>query len=49
MLDYEQAAINAVKKLFPQTTIKGGFFHFVQSVWRHIQDTGLFVKYRENS
>jgi hypothetical protein len=26
MLDYEQAAINAVKKLFPQTEINGCFF-----------------------
>jgi hypothetical protein len=48
MLDYEQAAINAVKKVFPQTTINGCFFHFCQSVRRHIQDTGLSVKYREN-
>jgi len=49
MLDYEQATINAVKKVLPQTEINGCFFHFCQSIWRHIQNTGLSVKYRENS
>ena len=32
MLDYEQATINAVKKIFPQTEINGCFFHFCQSI-----------------
>jgi hypothetical protein len=32
MLDYEQATINAVKKVFPQTEINGCFFHFCQSI-----------------
>ncbi|XP_025406892.1 uncharacterized protein LOC112680884 [Sipha flava] len=45
----EQAAINTVKKVFPQTEINGCFFHFCQSIWRHIQNTGFAVKYHENS
>jgi hypothetical protein len=34
---------------YTQTEINECFFHFCQSIWRHIQNTGLAVKYHENS
>lgn len=46
--DYEQAATNAVKKIFLQTAINGCFFNFCQSMWRRIQNTDLSIKYHKD-
>jgi transposase-like protein len=37
MVDFEKAAMNAISKHFPDTKIRSCFFHFTQSVWRHVQ------------
>lgn len=49
MIDFEKAAINAISKKFPVTKIRGCFFHFTQSVWRHVQQSGLQQRYTEDS
>ena len=41
MLDFEVAAHNAVRTSFPQTSIKGCFFHYTQCIWRKKQSSGL--------
>lgn len=49
MMDYEKAAMNAIKCEFPNVIINGCFFHLSQCVWRHIQEIGLSKKYKEDS
>ena len=41
MIDYEQAAIKAIKKNFPEVVISGRYFHFGQCLWRNFQSQGL--------
>ena len=41
MIDYEQAAIKAIKKNFPEVVINGCYFHFGQCLWRNLQSQGL--------
>ena len=48
MIDYERAALNALTQNFPNTEIQGCFFHFVQSIWRHIQAHGLQQRYQND-
>ena len=45
--DFELAAINAFRNMFPSLHISRCFFHFSQSLWRKIQELGLtrYVKY----
>lgn len=49
MVDFEMAAMKAIKKKFPGTIVKGCLFHFNQSLWRRIQDYGLSGLYRDSS
>lgn len=39
MVDFEKAAINALKKVYPATTIRGCYFHFESAVNKHIRST----------
>lgn len=41
MQDYELAAMNAAKAVFPNAQIKGCLFHFSQSMWRKLASSGL--------
>ena len=41
IVDFEKAVINAFESHFPQTQVKGCFFHLTQNVWRKIQELGL--------
>lgn len=47
--DFEIGAINAAKSAFPTATMHGCFFHFCQSIWRHIQAVGLQSRYTSDS
>ena len=47
-MDFEQALISAVETELPTTSIQGCYFHFNQSLWRHIQDLGLARGYRHD-
>ena len=46
-MDFEQAAIKALRKCFPDTTVHGCLFHFCQCLWRKIQSLGLQGWYRD--
>ena len=45
LIDFEIAAINAIKAIFPNTKLKGCFFHLCQSIYRKIQKNGLTRRY----
>ncbi|CAF1223506.1 unnamed protein product [Rotaria sordida] len=40
-IDFEQAAINAIKLIFPNATIKGCNFHFNKCIYTKLQDLGF--------
>lgn len=44
-VDFELAAINAVKKLFVGASVHGCFFHLGQNFWKKIQEVGLQLRY----
>ena len=48
-LDFEQAAINAVKATFgPHVLTLGCFYHLTHATWRKVQELGLSQYYKEN-
>ena len=48
MMDFEMACINSVGDNFPDTEIKGCFFHFSQAIYRKILEFGYAVQYCED-
>lgn len=48
-IDFEAAAINAIKDEFPGAQVNGCNFHFNQALWRKIQQLGLSVAYKNNT
>lgn len=48
-IDFEQAAINAIRKCFPESQIHACYFHFSQNIWKHIQQLGMQTKYAEDT
>lgn len=46
--DFEKGLMLAVETEFPLTRIRGCYFHFTQSLWRHIQELGLAGSYRQH-
>ena len=45
LMDYEIASHAAFHTEFPNTQVKGCYFHLCQSVYRHIQSAGLQMQY----
>ncbi|XP_077298986.1 uncharacterized protein LOC143920141 [Arctopsyche grandis] len=41
LLDFEKAAMNAARSAFPQSEVKGSYFHLTQSLIRKIDSAGL--------
>ncbi|KAF9417931.1 hypothetical protein HW555_005076, partial [Spodoptera exigua] len=41
LLDFEKAAMLAVKDIFPETSVRGCFFHFSRSLWRKADEIGI--------
>ena len=41
--------MTAVETEFPRARISGCYFHFTQSLWRHVQQLGLASLYRQNT
>lgn len=48
MLDFERAAINALRVQWPNAQISCCFFHMNQNIWKKIQGLGLSTFYAEN-
>jgi len=49
LVDYEQAAIKALRHVFPQSRVKGCPFHFRQAVYPRFQQEGLKAQYEDES
>ena len=49
LMDFERAAYNAASLVFPDTVIKGCFFHLCQNVYRQVQSNGLQAVYGANT
>ena len=45
LLDFEKAPIGATEAGFPNCSVSGCYFHFTQSIMRHVQSLGLKKKY----
>jgi hypothetical protein len=48
VLDFEHGLILAVETEFPLARAAGCYFHFTQSLWRHVQEVGLAGIYKRN-
>jgi MULE transposase domain len=48
ILDFEQSLMAALSAEFPTARLAGCYFHFSQSLWRHIQHLGLATDYRRH-
>lgn len=46
--DFEQALLLAIESEFPNVRTAGCYYHFCQSLWRHLQELGLARTYRRN-
>ena len=46
--DFELAIISASETELTTARVTGCYFHFCQSLWRHVQELGLSTLYREN-
>jgi len=49
LIDFEAAAINALRTVFPSTVVKGCSFHFRQAILRRVQQEGLKANYEDPS
>lgn len=47
MTDFEKAILNACEDVYPTVRVNCCFFHLGQSMYRHIQDAGLQVRYND--
>ena len=48
MSDWELAARNAIKEVYPLITIYGCWFHYTQCIWRKTQKLGLSNAFKNN-
>ena len=48
VVDFELAAVNAFESEFPNSRVRGCYFHFNQALWRHIGELGLVRPYKDN-
>lgn len=47
-VDFELAAINAAKEVFPNATIQGCLFHYAQSIGRNLNQNDLKARYEND-
>lgn len=45
MIDYEIAAYNALRRIFPLSNIRGCLFHFAQCIWQKLSELGFKTLY----
>ena len=48
IIDFEQASFNALRTVFPNSTISECLFHFSQSVWRKATSLGLTTLFHQS-
>ena len=48
LLDFKLAALNSVRQVYPNTELKGCFYHFSSNIWKHIQNLGLQNHYQDD-
>lgn len=48
ILDFEHSLMIALEAEFPSARLSGCYFHFNQSLWRHVQHLGLATDYLQN-
>ena len=48
LVDFEKAAINAIKHFKPDIEVKGCFYHLSSNVWKKVQELGLQQRYLED-
>ena len=48
-IDFEIALVQSVNLLFPSSQLKGCYYHFVQALWRWVQNHGCVILYKDNS
>ena len=48
MIDFERASMNALEENFI-SVITGCFFHLSQSIYRHVWEQGLVIRYQEDN
>lgn len=41
LIDYEKSAINAIRKKFPNTILKGCYYHFCRSIFKKAKNLGI--------
>ena len=44
LMDFESASLNAVSESFPNTDLKGCFFHLCQALYRKITELGFAAR-----
>ena len=49
LLDFKQAAIQALRQVFPEARAKGCSFHFRQAIYRRVQQEGLRAQYEDET
>lgn len=47
LMDFETAARNAFRAIFPMPMLRGCFFHYGQCIWRKTQACGLATRYEQ--
>ena len=47
-MDFERAALNSVRQVYPNTEFKRCFYHFSSNIWKHIQNLGLQNHYQDD-
>ena len=48
LVDFETAAINAIRNVLPETDVSGCFFHLSSNLWKYIQRAGLQELFMNN-
>lgn len=46
MIDFEMAMVKAVQQELPGSEIRGCYFHFMQCLWRKVQELELVALYK---
>ena len=48
LMDFEKAAFRSFEHTWPDSVVKGCFFHLAQNLWRKVQAVGLQAQYSDD-